>query len=141
MAVEIDIAYQGQLRCSATHGPSQTVLTTDAPVDNHGKGESFSPTDLVATALGSCMLTTMGIVAQRHNIDIAGATAHVVKEMVQQPVRRIGALPVTITLPAHKASKLSAANRTLLENAARHCPVYQSLHPDVSHPIEFIYEV
>lgn len=140
MAVEIDIVYQGELRCSATHGPSKTTLVTDAPVDNHGKGESFSPTDLVATALGSCILTTMRIVAQRHNIDLSGTRIHVVKEMVQQPVRRIGALPVKVTFPADKAAQLSAADRTLLENAARHCPVYQSLHPDVGHPLEFIYE-
>jgi putative redox protein len=139
MGVEIDVVYQGELRCVAKHGPSQTALTTDAPVDNHGKGESFSPTDLVATALGSCILTTMGIVAQRHNIDMAGTQVHVVKEMVQQPVRRIGALPVRVTFPADKAAKLSPADRTLLENAARHCPVYQSLHPDVDHPLEFVY--
>lgn len=139
MAVEINVLYQGDLRCSATHGPSSTQLVTDAPVDNHGKGESFSPTDLVATALGSCILTTMGIVAQRHNLDLAGAQVHVVKEMVQQPVRRIGALPVKVTFPPDKAAKLSAADRTLLENAARHCPVYQSLHPDVGHPLEFVY--
>lgn len=140
MAVEIDVAYQGGLRCVAKHGPSKTELTTDAPVDNHGKGESFSPTDLVATALGSCILTTMGIVAQRHNLDMSGTQVHVVKEMVQQPVRRIGALPVKVTFPADKAAKLSAADRTLLENAARHCPVYQSLHPDVGHPLEFVYQ-
>jgi putative redox protein len=139
MGVEIDVVYQGELRCVAKHGPSQTALTTDAPVDNHGKGESFSPTDLVATALGSCILTTMGIVAQRHNLDMAGTQVHVVKEMVQQPVRRIGALPVRVTFPADKAAKLSPADRTLLENAARHCPVYQSLHPDVDHPLEFVY--
>jgi putative redox protein len=139
MGVEINVTYQGDLRCSATHGPSKTQLVTDAPVDNHGKGESFSPTDLVATALGSCILTTMGIVAQRHNIDMAGARVHVVKEMVQQPVRRIGELRVRVTFPADKGAKLSAADRTLLENAARHCPVYQSLHPDVGHPLEFIY--
>ena len=140
MGVEIDVVYQGELRCVAKHGPSKTELTTDAPVDNHGKGESFSPTDLVATALGSCILTTMGIVAQRHKLDMSGAQVHVVKEMVQQPVRRIGALLVKVTFPADKASRLSAADRTLLENAARHCPVYQSLHPDVSHPLEFIYQ-
>ena len=140
MGVEINVAYQGELRCQATHGPSKTQVVTDAPVDNHGKGESFSPTDLVATALGSCILTTMGIVAQRHNIDLSGTRLHVVKEMVQQPIRRIGALPVTLTFPATVAARLSDADRTLLQNAARHCPVYQSLHPDVGHPLEFVYE-
>lgn len=140
MAVEIDFHYQGELRCVATHGPSQRELTTDAPADNQGKGESFSPTDLVATALGSCILTTMGIVAQRHNIDLTGATAHVVKEMVLQPLRRIGALPVTVTIPADKAARLTSEQRTLLENAARKCPVQQSLHPDIRHEIQFIYQ-
>lgn len=139
MAVEIDLEYQGGLRCRAVHGPSKTQLTTDAPVDNHGKGESFSPTDLVATALGACVMTLMGIIAQRENLDITGTRVHVVKEMIQQPVRRIGALRVTVTVPADKAARLSAADRTKMENAARHCPVHQSLHPDIHAPIEFVY--
>ena len=122
MAVEIDIVYEGQLHCAATHGPSQAMLATDAPVDNHGKGESFSPTDLVATALGTCVMTIMGIVAERNQIDLAGTRIHVTKEMVQQPIRRIGRLPVTVTIPADKAAKVSAADRTKLETAARHCP-------------------
>ena len=137
MAVEIDIVYEGQLRCAATHGPSQAMLATDAPVDNHGKGESFSPTDLVATALGTCVMTIMGIVAERNQIDLAGTRIHVTKEMVQQPIRRIGRLPVTVTIPADKAAKVSTADRTKLETAARHCPVHQSLHPDIDSPIEF----
>lgn len=140
MSVEIDLVYQGQLRCLATHGPSQTQLTTDAPLDNHGKGESFSPTDLVATALGSCVMTLMGIIAQRNQLDIAGTRVHVVKEMVQQPVRRIGALRVTVTIPAEKAATLSAADRTKMETAALHCPVHKSLHPDIDAPIVFVYE-
>lgn len=140
MAVEIDIVYAGQLRCIATHGPSQQQLNTDAPVDNHGRGESFSPTDLVATALGSCMMTVMGIVAERHQIDLTGTRVHVVKEMVQQPVRRIGALRTTISIPVEQAAKLSTADRTRLEAAAIHCPVHQSLHPEVALPIEFVYE-
>ena len=137
MSVEIDLVYQGELRCQATHGPSGKQLTTDAPVDNHGKGESFSPTDLVATALGACTLTLMGIVAERHKIDLAGTTVHVVKEMVQQPVRRIGTLRVTVTIPAEKAARVSAVDRTKLETAALHCPVHKSLHPDVDAPILF----
>jgi putative redox protein len=139
MSVEIDIVYEGQLRCVATHGPSGVTLTTDAPVDNQGRGESFSPTDLVGTALGSCLLTIMGIVAQRGNLDITGTRIHVVKEMVQQPVRRIGQLAVTITIPADKAAKLSASDRSKLETAARACPVHQSIHPDVQMPIEFVW--
>lgn len=139
MAVEIDLVYEGALRCRATHGPSQTVLLTDAPVDNQGKGESFSPTDLVATALGSCMVTLMGIVAERNKLDIAGTRVHVVKEMIQEPVRRIGTLRVTIRVPADKGARLSAEDRKKLETAAMHCPVHKSLHPDIQTPIEFTF--
>ena len=139
MSVEIDIVYEGQLRCRATHGPSKTQLTTDAPVDNHGRGESFSPTDLVATALGTCMTTLMGIVADRNKLDIAGTTVHVVKEMIQEPVRRIGSLRVTIRVPAAKGALLSAEDRKKLETAAMHCPVHKSLHPEIQTPIEFLY--
>lgn len=139
MAVEINIVYEGQLRCAATHGPSGATLSTDAPVDNHGKGESFSPTDLVATALGSCVMTIMGIVADRHQIDLTGTRIQVTKEMVQQPIRRIGRLPVTVTIPADKATQVDAADRAKLETAARHCPVHQSLHPDIDAPIEFVW--
>jgi putative redox protein len=140
MAVAIDVVYEGSLRCAATHGPSQVRLVTDAPVDNHGQGASFSPTDLVATALGTCTLTLMGIVAQRNNLDLAGTRAKVIKEMVQQPVRRIGALRVTITVPAEKAAALSPADRAKLEQAALHCPVHKSLHPEIEAPIQFVYE-
>ena len=139
MAVEINLVYEGQLRCTATHGPSGAKLTTDAPVDNHGKGESFSPTDLVATALGACVMTIMGIVAERNQIDLTGTRIHVSKEMIQQPVRRIGRLPVTVTIPADKAANVAATERTKLETAARHCPVHQSLHPDIDSPIEFVW--
>lgn len=139
MAVEIDIVYEGGLRCTATHGPSGATLSTDAPVDNHGRGESFSPTDLVATALGSCVMTIMGIVAERNQIDLTGIRIRVSKEMIQQPVRRIGRLPVIVTIPADITGKVSAADRTKLEAAARHCPVHQSLHPDIDSPIEFVW--
>ena len=139
MAVEIDVVYQGQLHCQAVHGPSQAELGTDAPVDNHGRGESFSPTDLVATALGTCMLTVMGIVAERNKLDLTGTGVRVVKEMVQDPVRRIGSLTVTIRFPADKAAKLTTDDRKKLEAAAMHCPVHKSLHPDVKTPIEFHY--
>jgi putative redox protein len=139
MSVEIDIVYEGQLRCRATHGPSKTQLATDAPVDNHGRGESFSPTDLVATALGACMTTLMGIVADRNKLDITGTTVHVVKEMIQEPVRRIGTLRLTIRVPAEKGKVLSIDDRKKLETAALHCPVHKSLHPDIQMPIEFLY--
>src|SRR5215203_49568 len=131
--VTIVMNYQGGLRCEATHGPSKTRLTTDAPLDNQGRGESFSPTDLVATALGTCMLTTMGIVAQRNNIVMTGATASVTKEMVSQPSRRIGRLGVTITVPG----TFSDDDRKRLEGAALACPVHKSLHPDVQIPVTF----
>jgi len=139
MSVEMNIEYQGQLRCRAQHGPSGVTLFTDAPVDNHGRGESFSPTDLVATALGACLLTIMGIVADRNGLDIAGTKVHVSKEMIQTPVRRIGRLPVTITFGAEQAARLSETDRAKLENAARHCPVHQSLHPDIEMPMTFVY--
>ena len=131
--VQIDITYQGDLRCQAKHGPSGTTLLTDAPVDNMGKGESFSPTDLVATALGTCMLTTMGIVAQRKNIDISGSTVSVTKEMVTAPIRRIGRLGVTIHVP----HDLSEEDRKRLEHAAHSCPVHKSMHPEVQMPVTF----
>jgi putative redox protein len=137
MGVNIDIVYEGGLHTEAKHGPSGNTLNTDAPVDNGGKGEAFSPTDLVATALGACMVTVMGIVARRDGIDMDGTRVHVVKEMVQEPVRRIGILRTTITFPAGKA--YSVADRANLENAANICPVKQSLHPDVRVELEFVY--
>lgn len=131
--VEIQISYQGQLRCQAVHGPSGSVLSTDAPVDNLGRGESFSPTDLVATGLGACMLTIMGIVAQRQGLDLTGSTVRVTKEMTSSPPRRIARLAVDITVP----QRVSADDRRRLENAAHTCPVHRSLHPDVEIPITF----
>lgn len=131
--VQIDITYQGDLRCQAKHGPSGTTLLTDAPVDNMGKGESFSPTDLLATALGTCMLTTMGIVAQRKNIDISGTRVSVTKEMVADPLRRIGRLTVTIHVP----HDLNEDDRRRLEHAAHSCPVHKSLGAEVEQPVTF----
>jgi putative redox protein len=131
--VEIDIVYNGELRCLATHQPSSTVLTTDAPKDNHGKGESFSPTDLVATALGTCMLTIMGIAAQSMQIDLSGTKVVVRKEMVAKPIRRIGTLAVTIDVPI----SLGETQRQKLIAAAMTCPVHKSMHPDVQMPIDF----
>ena len=133
--VTIEIEYQGELHTQAIHGPSGTRLTTDAPVDNCGKGETFSPTDLVATALGTCMVTIMGIFAARHDVDLRGTRVTVSKEMVQQPVRRIGRLQVDIHLPL----ATDHPYRSALENAALTCPVHQSLHPDVSIPVAFHY--
>jgi putative redox protein len=131
--VEIQIAYQGELRCKPTHGPSGVTILTDAPVDNMGKGESFSPTDLVATALGTCMLTIMGIAAQRMKVDIVGTRVSVTKEMSTTGPRRIDRLGVTFNIPA----KLTAEQKQQLENAAMACPVCKSLHPDVQRPVTF----
>ncbi|TWU18338.1 OsmC family protein [Allorhodopirellula heiligendammensis] len=135
MAVEITAVYQGQLRCQATHGPSGQQFSTDAPTDNGGRGEAFSPSDLVATALGTCVMTIMGIVAARHEVDLTGTQVHVTKEMVQSPIRRIGSLKTIVTFPA--TLDLDEAMRDRLTSAARQCPVHQSLHPDIDAPIEF----
>ena len=137
MSVQIDAVYTGQLGCKATHAPSGNTMVTDAPVDNGGKGESFSPTDLVGTALGTCVLTILGLVAQRHELDLTGASIRVVKEMVQQPIRRIGSLRTVVTLSADAIT--DPAMRERLESAARKCPVHKSLHPDIDAPIEFHY--
>lgn len=133
--VTIDIQYQGDLRSEAVHEPSGTHLKTDAPKDNHGKGESFSPTDLVATALGTCMLTLMGIAARSMNIELKGTHVTVQKEMVATPMRRIGKLGVKINVPV----KLTGEQKQKLEQAALTCPVHKSLHPDVQMPVEFVW--
>jgi putative redox protein len=119
----IDSVYQGGLRCSSTHGPSGTELETDAPSDNQGKGERFSPTDLVATALSTCILTIMGIVAERHGWDLNGCRARVEKTMSSEAPRRIAKLTVWVSLPQH----LDAQQRALLQRAGDQCPVKCSL--------------
>jgi len=131
--VEIRVRYEGDLRCQAVHGPSGTVLSTDAPVDNQGRGESFSPTDLAATALGTCMLTTMGIVAKRHGWSMEGATATVEKIMVADPARRIGKLEVKIRMP----DRLDERARETLERTARTCPVHKNLEASTEIPLVF----
>ena len=133
--VKMKIVYEGQLRCALTHEPSGSVIHTDAPKDNMGKGEAFSPTDLVAAALGSCMLTMMGMTAARHNIDLKGATVDVSKEMLSSGVRRIGSINVIFHMPPG----IPQDKRSMLEAAAHSCPVHKSLHPDVQTPIQFIY--
>ncbi len=134
--VEITANYEGQLRCRATHDPSKSDLITDAPADNMGKGEAFSPTDLVATALATCVLTTIGIVAQRKGLEIKSMRAHVEKHMSADAPRRIVKLPVKIwiSLPADHPE------RALLENAAKTCPVFQSVRSDIEMPVEFVWE-
>jgi putative redox protein len=131
--VKIEIVYQGELHCQATHGPSGATLVTDAPVDNMGKGQSFSPTDLVATALGTCILTIMGIQAQRHGVDLGGTRVSVTKEMTAVPVRRIGRLVTQVRVPV----QLEPEMRQRFEAAAHACPVHRSLHPDIEAPIAF----
>jgi putative redox protein len=135
--VDIYTRYEGGLRCTAKHGPSETSVATDAPVDNHGRGESFSPTDLVATALGTCALTTMGILAQKRGWTIDGMEAHVKKVMTQELPRRIAKLPVTITVPSEVAGRLDLATRAELENAANTCPVKLSILSEIDAPITF----
>lgn len=130
---KIFVEYKGDLHCEAIHNQSGTSLVTDAPKDNHGRGESFSPTDLVATALGSCILSIMGIAARRLEIDISGATASVDKIMENKPARRIGELSVMIRVPLDVSEK----NQKILQRAALSCPVHKSLHADVRLPIEF----
>ena len=133
--VQMEIAYEGKLRCTATHEPSGMTMITDAPKDNMGEGKSFSPTDLVATALGTCMLTTMGIVANRMNLDISGSSVKVLKEMVSAPMRRVGKLTVELRVPV----KTTDEQQEKLRNAALTCPVYLTLHPDVEKPTTFLW--
>ncbi len=135
MAVSITVDYAGDLRCQATHGPSQKQLITDAPVDNHGKGESFSPTDLVATALATCMATVIGIKAQQKNLDLAGMKVSVEKHMSEDSPRRIVRLPITIDIPL----PADHPERRLLEATALSCPVHQSVHPDIDKSVTFVW--
>ncbi len=131
-----EIIYQGDLRTQATHLQSGDIILTDAPKDNHGKGEAFSPTDLVATALGSCMLSIMGIIANRHEINIVGTQVSIHKIMQANP-RRIAAIEVTMYMPN---VTYTPKERALLENAARTCPVALSLHPELEQKLSFVYQ-
>ena len=124
--VEMTLVYEGGLHTQALHGPSRAAIETDAPVDNQGKGEAFSPTDLLATSLASCMLTTMAIVGDREGWRLDGARARVEKHMELEPRRRVGRLVVGLTLPGG----LPEAARARLEETARGCPVASSIHPD-----------
>ena len=130
----IETVYLGSLRTEATHVQSGTKLVTDAPVDNHGKGESFSPTDLVATALGSCMMTLMGIAGQTHDIDVDGTRLSITKVMAADP-RRIGEIKIDVRFPKNYEPK----QRKILENAALTCPVSKTLGADCKQTINFIY--
>ncbi len=127
------VVYEGDLRTSATHIKSQNSIITDAPTDNHGKGEAFSPTDLVATALASCMVTIMGIKADANSLDIKGTNLEITKVMASGP-RRIAKVIIKITMPQQPFSE---EDKKRLEKAALTCPVALSLHPDLVQEVEF----
>ncbi|PJR04580.1 OsmC family protein [Avrilella dinanensis] len=130
-----EVIYLGDLRTKSTHIASQSEILSDAPIDNNGKGEAFSPTDYVANALASCMLTIMGIKAREMNVDISQSRAEVTKIMQSEP-RRIGEIEVKIFMSLQADIK----TKTILENAAKACPVAKSLHPDIVQKIEFIWK-
>ena len=136
MVYTSEVIYLGELRTEAVHLQSGTKIFTDAPKDNHGKGEAFSPTDLVATGLACCMISIMGIVSMKEGITKAdGAVAKVTKVMYTEP-RRIGEIHITVTLPAKNYSE---KEKKIYEHAALTCPVAKSLHPDIKQLIEFNY--
>lgn len=130
------IIYSGNLRTNATHTASRTQIETDAPVDNKGKGERFSPTDLVATALASCMFTIMGIAGDTHGITIDGSYAELTKVMVSEP-RRIGRIEVRLFITGQ--DPFSTKEKMILKHAAMTCPVFESLHPDMEKVITFFF--
>ena len=129
------ISYQGNLRNRAEHLKSGNTLITDAPVDNHGKGEAFSPTDLLCTSLASCMVTLIGITAESKGIELGNVRAEIEKVMYSEP-RRVGEIHITLYL---QEKNYSQKEKSMLENAALTCPVAKSLHPDIKQVIEFIY--
>lgn len=129
------ITYLGELRTSAIHLQSGTEILSDAPVDNHGKGEAFSPTDLLATSLGSCMMTIMAIKARDLQVDLTGSTVGITKVMQTEP-RRIGLIGIQMKMKGIASAK----EKTILERVAMNCPVYLSLNPDVKKEITFDWE-
>jgi len=131
--VKIEIEHTGSLHSEALHTESGTRIHTDAPSDNGGKGESFSPTDLLATALGTCMTTTMDLYAKKNGFSIDGAKAVVLKHMVSQPSRRVGRLDVVVDMPLSS----SHPEREALERVALNCPVAKSLSPEIQIPVSF----
>lgn len=126
------ITYLGELRTSSIHLQSGTEIISDAPVDNHGKGEAFSPTDLLANSLGSCMMTIMAIKADSLGIDLKGTTIDVTKIMQSEP-RKVAKIVIVMNLPISESEK----NKTILERSAMNCPVLLSLHPDLEKDITF----
>jgi putative redox protein len=134
--VEVSVKYTGDLHCDAMHGPSQSKISTDAPSDNKGKGQTFSPTDLVATALATCISTTMGIKAEDLGVDLRGMTVSVQKEMSKDPPRRIVALPSEVHIPLSP----DHPQREILEQTALNCPVHKSLPVEIHRPTKFFWE-
>lgn len=131
------ITYQGNLRCSCLHLQSGTVTETDAPTDNRGKGERFSPTDTVCVALATCIITTMGIRAADMNIDLAGTSIEVTKHMLSNP-RRIGKIEVNLSMKTKPA--LDENTKMILQKIGDTCPVKQSIHPNIDTPIHYNWE-
>lgn len=129
------VTYLGNLRTSSVHVQSGAEVITDAPVDNHGKGEAFSPTDLLATSLANCMLTVVGIAAATHKFSIDGARAAVTKVMAENP-RRVAKIAVKLDFPPNGFSE---HQKLVIEKAANTCPVIQSLHPDIEKDVVFCY--
>ena len=134
--VEIKLSYEGDLHCSAIHVPSGNTLVTDAPLDNNGRGQAFSPTDLLATALGSCMATVIGILAKRKEIAVEGMAVTVRKFMSDDQPRRVKRLELDLQMPL----PASHPDRKLLESAARGCPVHHSIHPDIEVVMNWIWQ-
>ena len=130
------VIYLGELRTAATHLRSGTIVETDAPTDNQGRGERFSPSDLVATALASCMMTIMGIAARTHEINIIGTECEVEKIMVADP-RRIGEIKINMTFTNDHS--YTDKDKKILEHAAMTCPVIESLHPDIKKTVSFLW--
>lgn len=129
------IKYLGNLRCEAIHTKSGKIIISDAPIDNQGKGEAFSPTDLMSTSLGQCMATIMGIAGQKHEINIDGMELEITKVMGTEP-RRVVEIKVDFTMPK---GNYSDREKAILENAALTCPVAKSLHPDLKQTVLFNY--
>jgi putative redox protein len=122
------LVYEGQLRCKATHNQSASVIETDAPTDNRGKGERFSPTDLLCVSLGTCIITTIGIKAMDLGIDINGAVLQVQKHMLSEP-RRVGKIDITVAFPP--GLSIDDKDKVVLQRAGDHCPVQKSIHPSI----------
>jgi uncharacterized OsmC-like protein len=122
------IFYEGNLRCRATHLQSGTVIESDAPTDNHGKGEKFSPTDLLCVSLGTCIITTIAIKATDLNIDLKYTTIEVTKHMLNDP-RRVGQVDVNVKFP--RSFTVDEKDKLLLERTGNNCPVAKSIHPDI----------